>query len=63
MLKTACRRVVFNRATCQQSEPARLDSGEVASIDAAAEDVVVVAGLSSGIAVDVVAASSLSRSA
>ena len=44
-------------------EPARLDSVEVAAIDAAAEGVVVVAGLSSGIAVDVVAASSISRSA
>ena len=44
-------------------EPARLNSVEVAAIDAAAEGVVVVAGLSSGIAVDVVAASSLSRSA
>ena len=44
-------------------EPARLDSVEVAAIDAAAEGVVGVAGLSSGIAVDVVAASCLSRSA
>ena len=44
-------------------EPASLDCGEVAAIDAAAEHVVVVAGLSSGIAVDVVAASSISRSA
>ena len=44
-------------------EPARLNSVEVAAIDAAAEGVVVVAGLSSGIAVDVVATSRLSRSA
>ncbi|WP_236070122.1 MULTISPECIES: hypothetical protein [Prochlorococcus] len=44
-------------------ELSRLKSVEVAAIDAAAEGVVVVAGLSSGIAVDVVAASSLSRSA
>ena len=51
-------------------ELARLKSIEVAAIDtaaaaaaAAAEGVVVVAGLSSGIAVDVVATSSLSRSA
>ena len=44
-------------------EPARLNSIEVAAIDVAAEGVVVVAGLSSSIAVDVVAASSLSRSA
>ena len=45
-------------------EPARLNSVEVAAIDAAAaaEGVVVVAGLSSGIAVDVVATSILSRS-
>ncbi len=45
-------------------EPARLNSVEVTAIDAAAaEGVVVVAGLSSGIAVDVVATSSFSRSA
>ena len=45
-------------------EPARLNSVEVAAIDAAAaEGIVVVAGLSSGIAVDVIAISSLSRSA
>ena len=45
-------------------ELARINSIEVAAIDtAAAEGVVVVAGLSSGIAVDVVATSSLSRSA
>ena len=45
-------------------EPARLNSVEVAAIDAAAaEGVVVVAGVSSGIVVDVVATSSLFRSA
>ena len=45
-------------------ELSRLNSVEVAAIDAAAaEGVVVVAGLSSGIAVDVVTTSSLSRSA